>query len=80
MVLKLYASAMSTCGRRVGAILHEKKVPYELIQPNWVAKEHKSEAWVKNQPFGQMPYIDVRIPSYFFPSLSPWMAFLYECR
>jgi len=59
MVLKLYTSAMATCGRRVAVILHEKNVPYELIEPNWAAKEHKSEAWTKNQPFGQMPYIDV---------------------
>jgi Glutathione S-transferase, N-terminal domain len=61
MVLKLYTASLSTCGRRVAVILHEKKVPYELIQGNWAAKEHKSEAWTKNQPFGQMPYIDVSI-------------------
>jgi glutathione S-transferase len=61
MVLKLYTSAQATCGRRVAVILHEKNVPYELIQPNWATKEHKSEAWTKNHPFGQMPYIDVSI-------------------
>ncbi|KIM22233.1 hypothetical protein M408DRAFT_333008 [Serendipita vermifera MAFF 305830] len=58
MVLKLNTAAMSTCGRRVAVVLHEKKVPYELIEPNWATMEHKSENWLKNQPFGQMPYID----------------------
>ncbi|KIM22232.1 hypothetical protein M408DRAFT_323893 [Serendipita vermifera MAFF 305830] len=58
MVLKLYTSAIATCGQRVAVILHEKQIPYELIEPNWVNKEHKSESWLKNHPFGQMPFID----------------------
>jgi len=78
MVLKLYTSAMSTCGHRVAVILQEKNVPYELIQPNWAAKEHKSEAWTKNQPFGQMPYIDVSTvtpPLYY--DLPPIRSYLF---
>ncbi|KAG8803803.1 hypothetical protein FRC17_006120 [Serendipita sp. 399] len=58
MVLKLYAHPLSSCGRRVGVVLHEKKVPYELISPDLHNGEIKSDAWKKNQPFGQMPYID----------------------
>jgi len=58
MVLKLYSLAVSSCGRRVAAILHEKKIPYELIQPGTIS-DIKGEEWTKNQPFGQMPYIDV---------------------
>ena len=61
MVLKLNTSSQSTCGRRVAVILHEKNIPYELIEPDYLAKEHKSEQWLKNQPFGQMPFIDVSI-------------------
>ena len=59
MVLKLYSGEKSGSGRRVAVLLYEKKVSYELIKPNWSILEHKSEQWKKNQPFGQMPYIDV---------------------
>jgi len=54
MVLKLYANYRSTCGRRVAAILVEKKVPFKLF----AAENIKGEAWLEHQPFGQMPYID----------------------
>ncbi|KAF9530991.1 glutathione S-transferase [Crepidotus variabilis] len=58
MVLKLYGSAKSTCTRRVAVILHEKKVPFELVPVDYAAGEHKSEAYLKKQPFGQVPYLD----------------------
>lgn len=58
MVLKLYTASMSSCGRRVAVILHEKNVPYQLIEPDWSKMEHKSAEWLAKQPFGQMPYID----------------------
>jgi len=56
MVLKLHANPQSTCGRRVALILHEKQVPYELVEAQWT--DVKQDDWLKNQPFGQMPYID----------------------
>jgi glutathione S-transferase len=58
MVLKLYGSSVSTCTKRVATVLHEKKVPFELIEINVPAGEHKSAAFTAKQPFGQVPYID----------------------
>ncbi|CCA75596.1 probable glutathione S-transferase [Serendipita indica DSM 11827] len=58
MVLKLHGGSLSTCTARVAVILHEKQIPYELIEVDWPKAEHKSAAWKKNQPFGQTPYID----------------------
>ncbi|THU96113.1 glutathione S-transferase [Dendrothele bispora CBS 962.96] len=56
MVLKLYGAPMSTCTKRVAVVLHEKKIPYELISVDF-AKIKEPEFLVK-QPFGQIPYID----------------------
>jgi glutathione S-transferase len=61
MVLKLYGSGQSTCTRRVGAVLREKKVPFELVNIDLMKGEHKAPQFLANQPFGQVPYI-VRIP------------------
>jgi glutathione S-transferase len=61
MVLKLFGSTMSTCTRRVATVLVEKKVPFEFISVDMSKGEHKSAAFVANQPFGQVPYI-VRSP------------------
>jgi glutathione S-transferase len=58
MVLKLHTGGISSCGRRVAVILFEKQVPFQLIEPDFAAAEHKSPEWKANQPFGQMPYID----------------------
>ncbi|KAJ7827058.1 glutathione S-transferase [Mycena leptocephala] len=58
MVLKLFGSTMSTCTRRVATVLVEKKVPFEFISVDMSKGEHKSAAFVANQPFGQVPYID----------------------
>ncbi|KAG6845253.1 hypothetical protein H0H87_011988 [Tephrocybe sp. NHM501043] len=58
MVLKLYGSGNSTCTRRVGAFLREKKIPFELVEVNLAQGEHKSPAYLEKQPFGQIPYID----------------------
>ncbi|KAG6852872.1 hypothetical protein C0991_008452 [Blastosporella zonata] len=58
MVLKLYGSGGSTCTRRVGAFLREKKIPFELVEIDLAHGEHKSPAYLKKQPFGQIPYID----------------------
>ncbi|GLB45764.1 putative GST superfamily protein [Lyophyllum shimeji] len=58
MVLKLYGSGNSTCTRRVGAVLREKKIPFELVEVQLMKGEHKSPAFMEKQPFGQIPYID----------------------
>jgi glutathione S-transferase len=57
MVLKLYASPISTCSRRVAMILHEKKVPFEFYPVNLAKGEQKDPAYVEHQPFGLVPYI-----------------------
>ncbi|EKM79090.1 hypothetical protein AGABI1DRAFT_40420 [Agaricus bisporus var. burnettii JB137-S8] len=58
MVLKLYASNLSPPSRYVGVILHEKKVPFELVHIEFSKNEQKSPANLANQPFGQVPYIE----------------------
>ncbi|EIM90667.1 glutathione S-transferase-like protein [Stereum hirsutum FP-91666 SS1] len=58
MVLKLYGMSLSTCTRRVAAILREKDVPYELVEISLMKGEHKSPAYLEKQPFGQVPYIE----------------------
>ncbi|RDB29481.1 hypothetical protein Hypma_014953 [Hypsizygus marmoreus] len=58
MVLKLHGSPLSTCTKRVATVLIEKKVPFELIEVNLSAGEHKTPEYLKKQPFGQVPYID----------------------
>ncbi|KAG5649834.1 hypothetical protein H0H81_001834, partial [Sphagnurus paluster] len=58
MVLKLYGYDQSTCTKRVAAALHEKNVHFEFIGVNLQTGEHKSPAFLANQPFGQIPYID----------------------
>jgi len=58
MPLKLYGSLTSTCTRRVAVILHEKRVPFEFIVVQMAKGEHKDPAYLENQPFGQVPYID----------------------
>jgi glutathione S-transferase len=57
MVLKLYGAPYSTCTRRVSTVLHEKKIPFELVVVDLKKGEHKAAATLANQPFGQLPYI-----------------------
>ncbi|KAK7006276.1 glutathione S-transferase [Favolaschia claudopus] len=58
MVLKLYGMPVSTCTRRVATVLVEYKVPFEFVSIDVAKGEHKSAAYLQNQPFGQVPYID----------------------
>ncbi|KAH9933992.1 glutathione transferase [Epithele typhae] len=58
MVLKLYGATGATCTKRVRIVLEELATPYELIAVNVAAGEHKAPAYLANQPFGQIPYID----------------------
>ncbi|KAJ7688052.1 thioredoxin-like protein [Mycena rosella] len=56
--IKLYGSKHAPCTRRVATILHELKVPFELVEVNFGEGEHQSPAYLEKQPFGQIPYID----------------------
>lgn len=56
MVLKLYVSANSPNARLVAVVLHEKKVPFEVIELDF-DKDLKSPKYLKLQPFGQEPTI-----------------------
>jgi len=58
MVLKLYGFPYSTCTARVATVLHEKKIPYELVVIDLAKGAQKSPEFVAVQPFGQVPYID----------------------
>ncbi|KAI5886115.1 thioredoxin-like protein [Schizophyllum commune H4-8] len=57
MVLTLYGSPMSTCTRRVGIVLMEKKIPFKFVPIDLAKAEHKKPEFVEKQPFGQVPYI-----------------------
>jgi len=57
MVLKLHGSGQSTCTRRVGTVLHEYKIPFEMVEIDFAKGEHKSPEYLQKQPFGQVPYI-----------------------
>ncbi|KZT05162.1 glutathione transferase [Laetiporus sulphureus 93-53] len=58
MVLKLYGFSPSHCTRRVGVVLKELNVPYELVTIDMLKDEHKAAPSLAHQPFGQVPYID----------------------
>ncbi|KAJ7654852.1 thioredoxin-like protein [Mycena rosella] len=54
-ILKLYGGKHATCTQRVATLLHELKVPFELVEVDLMAGEHKSPAYLAKQPFGQIP-------------------------
>lgn len=58
MVIKLHGIPQSTCTQRVLTVLKEKNVPYEIVPVDFSKAEHKSEEYLKKQPFGQVPYIE----------------------
>ncbi|KAF8143517.1 glutathione S-transferase [Mycena galopus ATCC 62051] len=57
-ILKLYGAKVATCTRRVATVLNELKVPFELIEVDVMNGVHKTPAYMKYQPFGEIPYID----------------------
>lgn len=57
MVLKLYGSANSTCTKRVAAVLHEKKVPFQFFEVDMMNGAGKTPEYLAKQPFGQVPYL-----------------------
>ncbi|KAJ6582582.1 glutathione S-transferase [Mycena vulgaris] len=59
MVLKLYSPPNAAGGRGIVAlVLAEKKIPFQHVPINMANKEHKTAAFLKMQPFGQVPVID----------------------
>ena len=60
MAFTLHGSSNFTCTRRVALIAKERNVPYKLITVDVSGGEHKQPAYLKHQPFGQVPYITVR--------------------
>ncbi|KAJ7250087.1 glutathione S-transferase [Mycena haematopus] len=57
-ILKLHGWKLATCTRRVATVLHELKVPFELIDVDLMKGEQKTPEYMKFQPFGLIPYID----------------------
>jgi glutathione S-transferase len=57
-MLKIFASSMSTCTRKVLMTLAETNTPYELSAIDFAKAEHKAEPHLSRQPFGQIPTID----------------------
>jgi glutathione S-transferase len=60
MAFKLYGFSMSTCTRRVALIAKERNLPYELHVVDLLKGEQKQPGHLAHQPFGVVPYIDVR--------------------
>ncbi|KAH9992151.1 glutathione S-transferase-like protein [Russula vinacea] len=57
MVFTLYGHSEVACTRRVALIAKERNVPYKLVTVDVKGGEHKQPAYLKHQPFGQVPYI-----------------------
>jgi glutathione S-transferase len=58
MVLKIHGIGRSTCTQRVLATLKEKQVPYEIVNIDFAAGEHKSAKYLEKQPFGVIPVLE----------------------
>ncbi|KAG8945085.1 hypothetical protein FRC04_001246 [Tulasnella sp. 424] len=58
MVLTIIGIETASCTRRVKVVLFEKGVDFVIKPINFAAAEHKSEAHLEKQPFGQIPVLD----------------------
>jgi len=58
MTIKLYGSAYSTCSQRVLTTAHALKIQVELVSIDFSTGEHKSDEFLKKQPFGKVPVLD----------------------
>lgn len=58
MVYKLHGVGMSTCTQRVLIAATEAGLEVELVPVDFGKGEHKSEAFLKLQPFGQVPALE----------------------
>ncbi|KAK2649416.1 hypothetical protein Ddye_016905 [Dipteronia dyeriana] len=53
--IKIHGSTLSTAAQRVFVCLYEKDIDFELVPVDMRAGEHKSEAFLAKNPFGQVP-------------------------
>jgi glutathione S-transferase len=58
MAIKVHGAAFSTCTQRILTALTELGVEYELVSINFAAREHKSPAFLKLQPWGKVPVLE----------------------
>ena len=64
MVLKLYGLIISGNVQLVTVVLHEKQVPYEVVNVDLLKGAHKAPEYLEKHPFGQIPYL-VRVALFF---------------
>ena len=57
-MLKIFGHPMSTCTRKVLMTLAETNTPYDLTVVDFAKGEHKQEAHLGRQPFGQLPALE----------------------
>ncbi|KZP30697.1 glutathione S-transferase [Athelia psychrophila] len=58
MVLTLYGYPISPSTKRVAVVLKEMDIAFTFVPIDIAKGEQKLPEFVKNQPFGQVPYID----------------------
>lgn len=56
--MKIFGDPLSTNTRKVLTTLAELELPHELVHVDFARGEHKGEAHLKRQPFGQMPALE----------------------
>ena len=56
--IKVHGSVFSTATQQVFASLYEKELEYELVPVDMKAGEHKKEAFLSLNPFGQVPVLE----------------------
>jgi glutathione S-transferase len=61
MALRLHGYSLSGSTLCVAVIAKERNIPYELVSVDLKAGEQKQPTHVEHQPFGQVPYIVVRV-------------------
>jgi glutathione S-transferase len=58
MAIIIHGSSTSTCSQRVLTTCLELGIPYKLRVIDFAAEEHKSEAFLKLQPWGKVPVLE----------------------
>ncbi|KAL5791787.1 hypothetical protein ACOSP7_000381 [Xanthoceras sorbifolium] len=53
--IKVHGNVFSTAAQRVFACLYEKDIDFEFVPVDMKSGEHKSEAFLAKNPFGQVP-------------------------
>lgn len=56
--MKIFGDPLSTNTRKVLTTLAELALPYELVHVDYARGQHKEEAHLRRQPFGQMPALE----------------------